>query len=159
MTAPAIDIIPLLKDHWTPRERANVERVADFIQLLMNDHDYDAVLSRFDAGTYVQHNRNIPDGIPGLVAYLKDITKRFPEYAYDVKRIDVDGDNVTFHSHATMRAKHRGNDRQGFNIIDTWRLVDGEITDHWDALQPLSFSMRLLGLLTGGKIANSNGVF
>jgi len=159
MSAPTIDFEPLMKPHWSADERSNVERIAQFIQLLMNDHDFDAVLTRFGEGHYVQHNRNIPDSIPGLVGYVKDLTKRFPEYSYDVKRIDVDADHVTFHSHATLKAKHRGDDGQGFNIIDTWKVVDGQIADHWDAVQPLSFSMRLFNLVTGGRIENSNGVF
>jgi len=157
--APVIDFEPLMKPHWTTAQRQNVTRVAEFIQLLMNNHDFDAVLDRFEGSHYVQHNRNIPEGIPGLIGYVKDTATRFPEYSYDVKRIEADGETVTFHSHATLRSKHRGDDRQGFNIIDTWKVVDGQIADHWDAIQPLSFSMRLFSLFVGGRIANSNGVF
>lgn len=154
-----IDFAPLMHDHWSEAERHNVERIAEFIQLLMNDHDFDAVLKGFDKGTYIQHNRGIPDGIPGLVGYLKEVTKRFPEYTYDVKRIHVDGDYVIFHSHATMRAKHRGDESKGYNIIDTWRVVDSQIADHWDAVQPLSLQARMLDVILGGRIANDNGVY
>ena len=157
--APRIDANPLMKAHWTEQEQANVQLMVEFIQLLMNDHNFAAVEERFSTGSYVQHNRAIPDGISGLVGYLRGLTKRFPEYAYDVKRISADGDEVTFHSHATMKAAHRGDDTQGFNIIDTWRIVDGQIADHWDAVQPLPFSMRLFVLLTGGRDRNGNGVF
>lgn len=159
VTTPSIDVDALASDHWSADERRNVDVVAEFITLLMIDHDLDAVRARFGSSPYVQHNRNIPDGIEGLLGYIGGLVKRFPEYAYDVRRITVDGDVVTFQSHATMRAKHRGNERKGLNIIDSWRVVDGQIGDHWDALQPLDAFMRFYGFLTGGRIRNDNGPF
>ena len=83
----------------------------------------------------------------------------YPEYSYDVKHIYADGDHVVFHSHATLKKEDRGNDRKGMNIIDTWRIEDGRIVEHWDAIQPLDRGMRLFVLLNGGNIRNSNGVF
>ena len=66
---------------------------------------------------------------------------------------------MIIHSHATLKAAHRGDESQGFNIVDTWRLEDGRLVEHWDAVQGLSFSMRIYSLLVGGKIRNTNGVF
>jgi len=125
----------------------------------MNDHDFDQVLSTHGSDNYVQHNRNIPDGIPALVAFVRDFAKRFPDYTYDVKRILADGETVTFHSHATVNSKHRGDDGKGLNIIDIWQVQNGQITRHWDAIQPLDAFMRSYVLLTGGRIRNANGVF
>jgi predicted SnoaL-like aldol condensation-catalyzing enzyme len=159
MATPTLDLAPLMQPHWTADQQRAVARVGAFVQLLMNDHDFDAVLDRFSGSSYVQHNRGIPDGLPGLVGYVKDLVRRFPEYAYDVKRVSVDGMQVTFQSHVTLKAKHRGNERKGFNIIDTWQVVDGEIGDHWDAIQPLSWSARLLTLFIGGRIAHQNSIF
>lgn len=159
MEKQRVNLEALEKPHWTDVERQNAEHIAAFIQLLMIDHDFDEVEKRFGGGSYVQHSRGIPDGIAGLVAYVRDLTTRFPEYTYDVKRIDVDGDHVTFHSHATLKASHRGDDRQGFNIIDSWRVDSGEIIEHWDAIQPLSLAMRLFAVVAGGRIANDNGVY
>ena len=58
-----------------------------------------------------------------------------------------------------MRAKHRGDERKGLNIIDSWRVVDGLIGDHWDAVQPLDTFMRFYTFLTGGRTHNDNGTF
>lgn len=156
-TYPTLDVH--LKEHWTEAERANVQLLAEFVETLMNAHDFELILDRFDGNAYIQHNRGIPDGIDGLVGYLRTLTKRYPEYSYDVKHMSVDGDLVTFHSHVTMKASDRGDEGKGFNIIDTWRVVDGKVGDHWDAIQPLSASMRLFVLLTGGKARNDNPVF
>ena len=159
MTTPTIDIAELTRPNWTDAERDNAELVADFVRTIMNEHDFDAARARFGSGRYRQHSRGIPDGIESLFTYLEDLTNRFPEYTYDVKRINVDGDHVTFHSHVTMKASQRGDDNKGLNIIDTWRIEDGEIADHWDAIQPLGLDMRLYTLLRGGATRHDNGIF
>ena len=146
-------------DQWTDQEAERVRVVADFVQSLMNDHDFETVRQRHGSDDYTQHNRNIPDGIAGLIGNLETLTKRFPQFSYDVKHVFVDGDHVIFHSHATTKHAHRGDDGKGLNIIDVWRVVDGEIAEHWDAIQPLAGSMRLYNLLTGGRVRNTNGVF
>jgi predicted SnoaL-like aldol condensation-catalyzing enzyme len=111
MATIKINFEALRKSNWTEQETTNAALCHSFIQKLMNDHDFDDVLNEFANDSYVQHNRNIPDGIIGLVNYLKAFVKRYPEYAYDVKHIYTDGDFVSFHSHVTLKAKHRGNDK------------------------------------------------
>ncbi len=159
MTAATIDLAALDNPTWDETERSNVRTMADFVQLLMNDHDFDAVRERFSTGTYVQHNRSIPDGIDGLIGYVSQLVKRFPDYSYDVRQIVASGDRVIFHSHATLKSEHRGDESRGFNIFDMWRLEDGKIANHWDSLQALDFSSRLIALAGGGRIKNDNGVF
>lgn len=159
MTTSSPTITLTTQDHWSETEQRNARLVIEFVQLLMNDHDFDTIRARYGANGYLQHNRGIPDGIDGLVGYLAPFTKRYPEYGYDVQRVYADGEYVTLHSHVTLKAKHRGDERRGFNIIDTWRVVDGQITEHWDAIQPLSSSMRLLTLAIGGRSRNGNSLF
>ena len=149
----------LKKDNWTDTETKNVRLVVDFVQHLMNNHEFDTVLSKFGNSFYKQHNRNIPDGMESLVKYVKDFVKRYPAYTYDVKRIHADEDFVIFHSHITTDPKHRGNDSKGINVSDTWRIENGMIVEHWDSLQPINGFMRFLFWMIGGKIANNNGVF
>ena len=149
----------LKKDNWSEQEIENVKLVIDFIQNLMNNHDFDYVARKFGNQVYTQHNRGIPDGMAALIKYVKEFARSNPEYSYDVKHIYADGDFVIFHSHATIKAKHRGDDTKGLNIIDIWLIKNGQIADHWDALQPMDGFMRLYNLLTGGKIRNSNGVY
>lgn len=159
MKKPKINLAALQQPHWDKEELNNATTVVEFMQLLMNEHEFETVLKKFGHSNYVQHNRNLPDGIEGLVAYMKKITKRFPEYSYDVKHIICSGDLVVFHSHMTFKEKHRGNEKKGFLVNDTWKLENGKIIKHWDALQPLDGNSRFLVYLTGGKIRNSNGLF
>jgi len=158
------DIIKINLDNfkrksWDSEEYKNAVLVVDFVQKLMNDHDFDAIEQKYGNQPYLQHNRSMTDSIKGVLTVVKSFANRFPDYTYDVKHINVDGEYVTFHSHATINKKHRGNDTKGLNIIDTWKVVDGKIVEHWDAVQPLDLFMRFYNLLTGGAIRNKNGVF
>lgn len=156
---PQIKINEHLQDHWTPQEKENAEVVVDFFQNLMNRHDFEYTLKKYGGGSYTQHNRAIPNEISGLVSYVKTLTKRFPEYSFDVKRIVADGEFVILHSHTTLKAKDRGNEKKGFIITDTFRLKNGRLAEHWDAIQPIDTLTRLIFLLNGGTIGNNNPTF
>ncbi|USD65904.1 nuclear transport factor 2 family protein [Vibrio sp. SCSIO 43136] len=154
-----IDLENLQKPNWSEQERQNAVIITDFVQNLMNNHNFDYVLEHYNDSAYVQHNRNLPDQVTGLVGFLREFVEEYPDYTYDVKHIYVDGDYVIFHSHATLEKEDRGNDQKGMNIIDKWRVEDGRIVEHWDSIQALDFSMRVYSLISGGDIQNANGVF
>lgn len=154
-----INLASLQKPSWTEQELANATVITDFVQNLMNNHNFDYILEHYNDSSYVQHNRNLPDKITGLVSFLKEFVEDYPEYTYDVKHIYVDGDFVIFHSHATLSKEDRGNDKKGMNIVDIWRLENGRIVEHWDSIQALDTFMRFYSLLSGGQINNANGVF
>ncbi len=159
MKKPKIDFNLLKKDNWSEQETQNAALVIDFVQRLMNDHDFDYVMDKFDTGTYIQHNRSMPDGVSGVVEYVRKFVKRFPDFAYDVKHVYVDGMNVILHSHSTMNKKDRGNLQKGFNIIDTWKIENGKLVEHWDAIQPIDGFMRFYTWVAGGGFKNSNTLF
>ena len=144
---------------WSAQEKKNVDIVIDFVQHLMNNHDFDYVRTHFMNSSYLQHNRNIADGIESIIAFVEMFAKRFPDYTYEVKRIIADGDLVVFHSHATIKSSDRGDDHKGMNIIDVWKVQDNTIVEHWDSIQPLDWFMKLYVLFAGGIVKNQNGVF
>lgn len=154
-----IDIEKLKRENWSEQEVKNVELVIDFVQHLMNNHDFDYVLNRFGKGSYVQHNRGMLNGVKGVVDYISKFVKRFPDFTYDVKHIYVDGQYVTLHSHSTSNKKDRGNSGKGFNIMDTWKVENGQLVEHWDAIQPIDGFMRLYAFFTGGSVKNANTLF
>lgn len=147
------------KSNWSAEELNNAVLVTDFVQNIMNNHDFDYIKTTFGSGSYKQHNRTMTDGISGVVAAVESTVKRYPDFSYDVKNIYVDGNYITFHSHATLKKKHRGDDTKGLNISDTWKVENGKIVEHWDSVEPIDFSARLFVLFNGGKVRNSNGVF
>ena len=156
---PQIIFDNYVQGHWTKEESENVKVVIDFFQRLMHEHNFEYILEKHGGGSYLQHNRAIPSEIEGLVGYIKTMLKRFPEYSFDVKKIFADGDFVILHSHTTMKAKHRGNEEKGFIITDTFKLKNGKLAEHWDAIQPIDFFSRFLILVTGGTTGNNNPTF
>ncbi|MEM1094038.1 MAG: nuclear transport factor 2 family protein [Bacteroidota bacterium] len=159
LATPYIDGDAHHQNHWTAEEANNARVVVDFLQHLMNEHDVAYIRQTYGHSAYRQHNRAIPNGIHGVAGYVEELTKRFPEYSYDVKRVIASGDFVVTHSHATLKAKQRGDASQGFIITDTFRLEHGQLAEHWDAIQPIDLSARFIFLMTGGTIANDNPTF
>lgn len=159
MTAPKIQFSALQRAHWQPEDTQKARLAVEFVQLMMNDHDFDEVRRRQKSAPYKQHNRTIADGIEGVIQTVSRLVKRSPEFSYDVKNVYVDGDHVILHSHATLKAAHRGNEHQGMNIIDTWRIDNGYLVEHWDAVEGISLFMRTYSLLAGGTTRNPNGIY
>ena len=149
----------LRKPNWTEEENKNAEIISDFIQHLMNDHDFTYIEDTFGHHPYKQHNQSMVDGIGGVLKTIKDFSKRYPAYSYDVKHMYADGPFITVHSHATNNEKHRGNPQKGLNIIDIWKIEEGLITEHWDSVQPIHGAMRFLFWMIGGKFRNPNTYF
>ncbi len=159
MDIASINLGKLEKATWSEVEYRNAELVVDFVQNIMNDHNFDYIREKFGKHKYKQHNQAMTDGLEGVLKTVSEFTKSFPDYMYDVKHIYVDGPNVILHSHATANKSHRGNPQKGLNIIDIWRVEDGEIMEHWDAVQPIHTFMRFYALISGGKFKNENTYF
>ncbi len=154
-----INLDSFKKETWTKQEYENAAVVVDFVQLIMNDHNFEYIKKKYGSHKYRQHNQSMVDGLTGVLEVVSNFAKRYPDYAYDVKHIYVDGSFVILHSHATTTKKHRGNPKKGLNIMDVWKVEDGEITEHWDAVQPIHGSMRFLFWMIGGKFRNHNTYF
>lgn len=112
-----IDFEAFAKVHWSEQEIQHVTLIIDFIQPLMNNHDFDPFTEKYDNHSYTQHNRGVPDGMPASITYVKDFAPTYPEYTYDVKHIYADGNVVIFHAHATLKVVPRGNEEKGLNIV------------------------------------------
>ncbi len=154
-----INLDTLKKDNWSDLELKNAELVIDFVQNIMNNHNFDYIRKKYGSDRYKQHNQSMVDGLSGVLEVVSGFAKRYPEYTYDVKHIYVDGPFVTLHSHATRFKKDRGNPKKGLNIMDIWKVENGEITEHWDAVQPIDGFMRFYFLMAGGKFRNKNTYF
>ena len=162
MAGIKIDFDALKKEHWTAEDTKKANLVVDFIQHLMNDHDFEYMKKTFGQNQYIQHNQSMVNGIDGEEAVLgtiRKLIKRFPEYTYDVKHLYADGSFVIAHSHLTLYKKDRGNPKRGLNIIDKWRMEDGQIVEHWDAIQPIDRFMRFYNWVFGGGFKNTNTYF
>ncbi len=124
------------------QEAANKAAVLAFYEKGLNQKDADAAL-KYVGDRYVQHNPNAADGPEGFrkfIAYLRD---KFPQSHSEIKRVFTDGDYVILHVHAVREPGTRGS-----AIVDIFRLEQGKIVEHWDAVQPIP-----------EQAANTNGMF
>jgi predicted SnoaL-like aldol condensation-catalyzing enzyme len=121
---------------------ANKKAVVEFYNAALNEKDFDKA-SKYLGARYTQHNPNAadgPEGLKGFIAFLKD---KFPNNKSEIKRVLADGDYVIVHVHAVREPGTRGN-----AIIDIFKLENGKVVEHWDAVQPIP-----------EKAANNNGMF
>lgn len=94
---------------------------------LFGDKDVTAV-DRWVSPGYVQHSSlapDGPDGIRGLVATLP------ADFRYDLHRVLADGDLVALHG------TYHGFGPDPLVAFDIFRVADGKLAEHWDALTPV----------------------
>src|SRR5258707_15532719 len=80
------------------------------------------------SGPYIQHNPLVPDGLDGVMGFLKQVGR----VRNEVKRIAIDGDLAFVH---VRYLDLFGQETAG---VDIFRFdPDGKIVEHWDVLQPV----------------------
>ena len=124
------------------KEEANRKVVLEFYEKGLNQKDADAAIALM-GNRYVQHNPNAADGPDGFRKFIGFLKEKFPNSKSEIKRSFVDGDYVILHVHAVREPGTRGS-----AIVDIFKLENGKIVEHWDAVQPVPETS-----------ANSNGMF
>nr|WP_083439216.1 nuclear transport factor 2 family protein [Herbaspirillum autotrophicum] len=120
----------------------NKQVVLAFYEQGLNRKDADAALA-YVGPEYIQHNPNAADGPEGFRKFVRFLRERYPQSHSEIKRVFTDGDYVILHVHAVRQPGERGN-----AIVDIFRLQNGKIVEHWDAVQPVP-----------EQSANDNGMF
>jgi predicted SnoaL-like aldol condensation-catalyzing enzyme len=85
-----------------------------------------SVVERHFAGTYIQHNPMVANGrdaIPTLISRLP------PGFRYEPGMIVAEGDLVMIHG------RYTGWGPKPMVAVDIFRVVDGQLVEHWDVLQ------------------------
>ncbi len=114
------------------------DAVDTIYQKIFNEGKAD-LLPGLVAGPYIQHNPMFPDGLDGIMGYIKQAGG----IPCEVKRVAIDGDLAFIHVRYLNWA---GKEHAG---VDIFRFdADGKIVEHWDVLQPVP-----------AEAANSNGMF
>jgi predicted SnoaL-like aldol condensation-catalyzing enzyme len=126
----------------TATQEANKKAVVAFYDKGLNQKDFEAA-SKYFGPRYVQHNPNAADGIEGFKGFVNFLREKFPDSHSEIKQVFADGDYVILHVHAVREKGTRGN-----AIIDIFKLENGKIVEHWDAVQPIP-----------EKSANTNTMF
>lgn len=121
---------------------ANKKMVVEFYEKAINDKDFEAA-SQYLGSRYTQHNPLAADGPEGLKGFLAFLKSNFPQSRSEIKRVFADGDYVILHVHSVREPGTRGR-----AIVDIFKIENGKVVEHWDAIQDIPETA-----------ANSNGMF
>ncbi|MEU6711843.1 nuclear transport factor 2 family protein [Nonomuraea sp. NPDC046802] len=77
---------------------------------------------------FVEHSPGNPSGRDAFIEFIAN--SPVARARLDLKRIVADAEYVVVHYHMDPRSGGRG-----FAVADLWRLVDGQIVEHWDVVQ------------------------
>ncbi|MGX9355876.1 nuclear transport factor 2 family protein [Roseobacteraceae bacterium S113] len=101
------------------------------LQALFTDYSEEGVRTYFSPDV-IQHNPFVPTGRDALIAFLPGLEAS--GITWTNHRILQDGDFVVMHNSFT-NAEALG--APEIVTIDIYRMEDGQIAEHWDAIQPL----------------------
>ena len=138
----AFAVAPSAKAATAEQMEANKKTVLAFYDAAINKKDFETAKQYFGA-YYKQHNPAAADGPEGLKGFIEFLKAKFPNSKSEFKRVFADGDYVILHVHAVREPGTRGN-----AIIDIFKLENGKVVEHWDAVQPIPETVQ-----------NNNGMF
>lgn len=129
----------------TAEEERNRKAVLDFYDAVINKKEYSRAPEWVDPG-YKQHKPQVTDGPNGVLDFMRNITKLYPNNKVQIVRSFVDGDYVILHVHV-MQNKPGVPDRA---VMDIFRCKNGKLLEHWDVDQEVP---------AASEFKNSNGIF
>jgi predicted SnoaL-like aldol condensation-catalyzing enzyme len=98
---------------------------------------------------YIQHNPRAGQRLSGFVAYFEKIKKSLDAQGAtrrgEITMAMSDGDLVTVNVTSVIT----GRTSASFRAIDIFRVQDGKIAEHWDAIQPCDMRSALLLAFAG----------
>ncbi|OPG12656.1 nuclear transport factor 2 family protein [Microbispora sp. GKU 823] len=79
---------------------------------------------------FIEHSPGNPSGREAFIAFIAEAP--VARARLDLKRVIADDDHVVMHYHMAT-----DDDPRGVAVIDVWRLIDEQIVEHWDVVQPV----------------------
>lgn len=85
------------------------------------------------AEDYIQHNPMIPSsraGVLAAIAYLQQMPRETPRES-PIKRMIAESEYVVVHMNVAFAGQHQ-------LVMDIFRLANGQLVEHWDAIESVS---------------------
>lgn len=131
-----------MSDGYSAKELANLQLVRTVYEQVLDPLD-PSLVSTYFRPDYIQHSPMAETSAKGLEDFLAWARSVSPDAIHHVKRLFADDDYVIAHVHVVIEPGTPGN-----AVIDIFRIEDGLIAEHWDAVQAVPHDSR-----------NANGVF
>lgn len=87
---------------------------------------------QFFGDKYIQHNPHVQDGVDHFLRFVQYRHDHFPEGRNNVMLTIADGGKVMLHVHSVLTPGEPGR-----NLVDTFRVENGKIVEHWDTIQDI----------------------
>ena len=110
----------------------NAQVVRDFYDTAFSKQRPSEAMAKCVGDRYIQHNPHVKDGKEPFVVYFTNYYRKNPQAKTVVKRVIAQNDLVVVHAHSRSNETDRG-----YAAIDIFRLENGKIVEHWDAVQPV----------------------
>lgn len=122
----------------------NKALVADFMDTILINGEFDKLPNYFDGDNYLQHNSMIADGLSGLSAGLEAMAQQGITMVYNTThKVLGEGNFVLVVSEGSFAGEPT-------SFYDLFRIENGKIAEHWDILETI---------LPEEQRKNSNGKF
>ena len=111
---------------------SNKKLVLDFYKKVIGERNAD-LIDHYVNDQYIQHSPSLKDGKAGLreaIEYLKLLPKS-PEQKSPIVLAIAEGDYVMLLLDLNFMGKH-------LCVADLFKIIDGMIVEHWDAIQDIS---------------------
>ncbi|MFI9845396.1 nuclear transport factor 2 family protein [Nonomuraea sp. NPDC051941] len=79
---------------------------------------------------FIEHSPGNPSGRDAFIEFIASAPVAGAKL--DLKRVIAEDDHVMLHYHMVPPG-----DGRGIAVVDIWRMVDGQIVEHWDVVQPV----------------------
>lgn len=101
-------------------------------EAFFKDYDEEGV-KRYFREDYIQHNPHVPTGIAPVLSFLPILKNA--KTTYKTHRMLEDGEFIIMHN--------TYNNAEAFGAkqvvtFDVWRMQDGKVAEHWDAIAPIA---------------------
>jgi len=100
-------------------------------EAFFKDYDPEGVKKYFRVD-YIQHNPHVPTGIEPVLGFLPVLKQAGT--TYKTHRLFEDGDFIIMHNTYSNAEAFGAKDVVTFDI---WRMQDGLVAEHWDAVAPI----------------------
>ncbi|NVM63059.1 putative SnoaL-like aldol condensation-catalyzing enzyme [Mucilaginibacter sp. SG538B] len=120
------------KSHTCMDTITNKQKVLSFYKQIVRQRKTE-LIPEFIAEEYKQHNPTVKQGRAGItdmINYMKTLPPPPEDAKSPIVRAIQDGDLVVTHLDVSFMGKRMA-------VIDLFKLKDGMLTEHWDAIQPL----------------------
>ncbi|WPU92188.1 nuclear transport factor 2 family protein [Mucilaginibacter sabulilitoris] len=141
-----VRVYPAVKANTIMDTTSNKQRVLSFYKLIVGQRKAE-LIPEFVREDYIQHNPTVKQGRAGvteMINYLKTLPAPLAGAKSPIIRAIQEGDFVVTHLDIRFMGKR-------MVVIDLFKLKDGMLAEHWDAIQEIPDQ-------TGLSVTATNGI-